>query len=64
MQHSPGSHIAKSQVVLDDVPGEGAVVVEGPAIDHMACADPVVGELVGVGETAWDNGFIEKDSGH
>lgn len=45
--------MAVTQVILDDVTGEGAVVVEGPIVDHMACADPVVRKLVGVGETAW-----------
>lgn len=53
MQHSPSSHIAKSKVILNDVSGEGPVVVERPTVDHMARADPVVGELVGVGETTW-----------
>lgn len=52
MQHGPGSHVTLSQVKLDDVTGEGAIVIEGPAIDHMACANPVVRKLVGVTETA------------
>lgn len=52
MQHGPGGHVTLSQVKLDDVTGEGAIVIEGPAIDHMACANPVVRKLVGVTETA------------
>ena len=52
MQHGPGGHVALPQVVLDDVTGEGAVVEEGSVVDHVACADPVVRKLVGVGETA------------
>lgn len=53
MQHGPGGHVALPQVVLDDVPGEGAAVVEGPVVDHVARANPVVGKLVRVGEAAW-----------
>lgn len=52
MQHGPGRHMALPEVKLDDVAGEGPVVVEGPPINHMAGADPVVGQLVGVGEAA------------
>ena len=48
MEHGPGSHIALLQVVLDDVAGEGPVVVEGTIVHHVARADPAVGELVGI----------------
>lgn len=51
MQHGPSCHITVMQVKLDDVTREGTVVVEGPIIDHMTCANPVVRKLVGVGET-------------
>lgn len=53
VQHGPGGHVALPQVVLDDVPGEGAAVEEGPVVDHVARANPVVGKLVWVGEAAW-----------
>lgn len=52
MEHGPGSHVTLPQVKLDNITGEGAVVVEGSVIDHVACANPVVRKLVGVGETA------------
>lgn len=52
MQHGPGGHVTLTQVKLYDVTGEGTVVVEGSIVDHMACADPVVRKLVGVGKTA------------
>lgn len=46
VQHGPGGDVALTQVVLDDVPGEGPAVVQGPTVDHVACANPVVGKLV------------------
>lgn len=52
VQQGPGRHVAVMQVELDDVAGEGAVVVEGPIVDDVTGADPVVWKLVGVGETA------------
>lgn len=48
MQHGPGSHVALLQVVLDDVAGEGAIVVEGAIVYHVACTNPAVRELVGI----------------
>lgn len=42
MQQCPGSHISHPQIVLDDVLGEGSVVIEGSIVDNMACAYPVV----------------------
>lgn len=48
MEHGPGSHIALLQVILDDVAGEGPVVEEGAIVYHVASANPVVRELVGI----------------
>ena len=48
MEHGPGSHVALLQVILDDVAGEGPVVVEGTIVHHVARANPAVGELVGI----------------
>ncbi|DAA31930.1 TPA: hypothetical protein BOS_2583 [Bos taurus] len=36
MEHGPGSHVALLQVILDDVAGEGPVVVEGTIVHHVA----------------------------
>lgn len=52
MQHGPRGYVTLMQVKLDDVTRECTVVIEGPIIDHVACADPVVRKLVGVCETA------------
>lgn len=52
MQHRPGRHVAETQVELDDVAGKGTVVEEGAVIDHVAGANPVIGQLVGVCEAA------------
>lgn len=52
VQHGPSGHMALPQVVLYNVPGESATVVEGPVVDHVARANPVVGKLVRVGEAA------------
>lgn len=52
MQHGPGGYVTLMQVKLDDVTRKGTVVVEGPIIDHVPCADPVVRKLVGVCEAA------------
>lgn len=52
MQHGPGGYVTQTQVILDDVSGEGAAVVESPLVDHVACANPVVRKLVRVGKTA------------
>ncbi|TNN38254.1 hypothetical protein EYF80_051577 [Liparis tanakae] len=38
----PGRHVSHPQIVLDDVLGEGPVVVEGSVVNHVACAYPVV----------------------
>lgn len=54
MQHGPRGDVTLAQVEFDDVAGEGTVVVEGPIVDHVACANPVVRQLVGVSKTAWE----------
>lgn len=54
VQQRPACHVALLQVVLDDVLGEGAVVVEGAAVHHVPGADPVVGQLVEVAPAAWE----------
>lgn len=46
MQSGPGSNISVSQVVSDDVPAEGTVVIESSVIDNMACSSVTVGQLV------------------
>jgi len=38
----PGRHVSHPQIVLDDVLGEGPVVVERSVVNHVACAYPVV----------------------
>lgn len=48
MEHGPGSHIALLQVILDDVTGEGPVIVEGAIVHHMSRADPAIWKLIGI----------------
>lgn len=49
-------HVSAAAVILDDVLGEGAVVVEGSLQDTTARADPVVGQLVHVTPAACAQG--------
>lgn len=53
VEHGPGSHVALPQVVLDDVSGEGPVVVESAVVHHVTRADPAVGKLVGIAPATW-----------
>lgn len=48
VEHGPGSYVALLQVILDDVSGEGPVVVEGTVVHHVTRADPAVRKLVGI----------------
>lgn len=54
MQQCPGRHISHPQIILDDVLGEGSIVVEGSIINHMACAYPVVRQFEEVAPSAYD----------
>lgn len=46
MQSGPGSNISVPQVVPDDVPAEGTVVIEGAVVHNVACSSVTVGQLV------------------
>lgn len=54
MQQCPGCHISHPQIILDDVLGEGSVVVEGSVINHMACAYPVVRQFEKIAPSAYN----------
>lgn len=46
VQRGPGGNISVSQVVSDDVPAEGTVVIESSVVDNVACSSVTVGQLV------------------
>lgn len=48
MQCGPGCYISVSQIVSDDVPAEGPVVVESSIKHDVACSSETVGQLVGI----------------
>lgn len=53
MQCGPGSHVSMPQVVSDNIPAEGTVVVEGPIEHHVARPSETVGQLVGITRLTW-----------
>lgn len=46
VQSGPGSNISVPQVVSDDVPAEGTVVIESAVVHNVACSSVTVGQLV------------------
>lgn len=46
MQRGPGSYISASQVISDDVPAEGPVVVESSTKHDVAGSSETIGQLV------------------
>lgn len=46
MQCGPGGYISVSQVISDDVPAEGAVVIESSIKHDVACSSETVRQLV------------------
>jgi len=46
MQRGPGRHVSVSQVISDDVPAEGPVVVESSIEHDVAGPSEAVGQLV------------------
>lgn len=46
VQCGPGGDISVPQVVSDDVPAEGAVVIESAVVHNVACSGVTVGQLV------------------
>lgn len=46
VQSGPGSNISVPQVVSDDVPAEGTVVIESTVVHNVACSSVTVGQLV------------------
>lgn len=53
MQCGPGCYISVSQIVSDDVPAEGPVVVESSIKHDVACSSETVGQLVGITCLTW-----------
>lgn len=52
VQQCPGRYVSHPQIILDDILGEGPVIVESSIVHHMASAYPVVRQFVKVAPTS------------